>query len=193
MPADSRGGRLSLNLTPLNNFTGLFESSSNMNLQLIFRLTWALIPVIHCMNCVADEPWIIDPHTHFKGPEQIEFESTRVKRDPRNSLGHVVVPENYRAIADRLKIQSTLVVEAVDQDQPQFNDWLLRQAESNLICGYVARGDLASDDFRSNYKRYQKSGYLKGYRFRFDELNGYLSNDAARRKLKAKLKGKLGG
>lgn len=135
-------------------------------------------------SCRADEPWIVDPHTHFKGKEQIEFESRLVKRDPRNSLGHVVLPEDYRAIADRLGIQSTLVVEAVDQDQPQFNDWLLREAKSDLVCGYVARGDLTSREFLQNYARYRKSGYLKGYRFRFDELNDYLKHDVARRHLK---------
>ena len=134
--------------------------------------------------CHAEELWIIDPHTHFKGREQIEYESRQVKRDPRNSLGHVVVPEDYRQIADRLGIQSTLVVEAVDQDQARFNDWLLREATSDLVCGYVARGDLTCESFTENYKRYQKSGYLKGYRFRFDELNGYLKSENARQHLK---------
>lgn len=132
----------------------------------------------------VETPWIIDPHTHFKGQEQIEFERKHVKRDPRNTLGHVIVPEDYRSIADRLGIQSTLVVEAVDQDQPQFNDWLLREAKSDLVCGYVARGDLTSKSFTGRYNRYRKTGYLKGYRFRFDELNGYLKNEIARRHLK---------
>lgn len=96
----------------------------------------------------------------------------------------MVVPEDYRGVADRLGIQSTLAVEAIDQDQPRFNDWLLRQAKSDLVCGYVARGDLASEAFAKNYRRYRESSYMKGYRFRFDELHGYLENDTARGNLK---------
>ena len=123
--------------------------------------------------------WIIDTHTHFKGAEQIAVESKIRKRNPKDTLGQVIEPEDYRAVANRLGIQSTMVVEAVEQDHPQFNDWLLEQAKSDLICGYVARGDLNSDDFLKNYNRYRKSGYLKGYRFRTDELHGYLGNSKA--------------
>ncbi|WP_161604799.1 amidohydrolase family protein [Roseiconus nitratireducens] len=130
------------------------------------------------------KPWIIDPHTHFKGPEQIALEAKTTKYHPKNTLGHVVTPKDYRPVADRLGIQATVVVEAVDQEHPQFNDWVLEQAKSNLICGYIARGDLASTDFVVNYRRYQASGYLRGYRFRREELQGYLKNGVARANLK---------
>ena len=132
----------------------------------------------------AETPWIIDPHTHFKGEDQIAFESTVTKHDPRNSLGHVVKPEDYRAIADRLEIQSTLVVEAVDQDKSEFNDWVLEQAKSDVVCGYVARGDLSSPSFLQHYERYKESGYLNGYRFRMEELNGYLDDETAQKHLR---------
>ncbi|QDV86627.1 amidohydrolase family protein [Planctomycetes bacterium TBK1r] len=135
------------------------------------------------ITAIAEQPWIIDPHTHFKGREQIALENQTVKREPQNTLGHVVVPEDYRELADRLGIQSTLVVEAVDQDQPQFNDWLLDQAKSDLVCGYVARADLSSEDFQTHHRRYKQTGYLNGYRFRFDELSGYLKNETARKNL----------
>lgn len=131
----------------------------------------------------GEKPWIIDPHTHFKGEQQIAYEKKHVTREPQNTLGHVVVPEDYRELADRLGIQSTLVVEAVDQDQHRFNDWLLSQADSNLVCGYVARGDLTNSDFVTHHQRYKKTGYLNGYRFRFDELAGYLKNDQAMKNL----------
>jgi predicted TIM-barrel fold metal-dependent hydrolase len=131
-------------------------------------------------SAFSEKPWIIDPHTHFKGAEQIELENRTVERDPRNTLGHVVVPEDYRKIADHLGIQATLVVEAVDQSHPQFNDWMLTQAESDLVCGYIARGNLASKEFSSNYRRYKQTGHLNGFRFRFDELHGYLDGDLAR-------------
>lgn len=136
------------------------------------------------MIAAAEGPRIIDPHTHFKGPAQVAFESKATKRDPKDTLGQVLTPEDYRALADRLGIQSTLVVEAVDQDQPQFNDWVLDQAKSDLVCGYVARGDLSAEDFGEHYERYRKSGYLNGYRFRFDELRGYLDSEVARGNLK---------
>lgn len=129
-------------------------------------------------------PWIIDTHTHFKGAEQIAVEAKARKRHPQDTLGHVIRPEDYRAVADRLGIQATMVVEAVEQDHPQFNDWLIEQAKSELVCGYVARGDLTSDGFMENYNRYRKSGYLKGYRFRIDELHGYLDKPIALEHLK---------
>lgn len=127
----------------------------------------------------AQRPWIIDTHTHFKGATQVELESQTTKWDANNTLGQVVLPEDYRGVANRNNIQSTMVVEAVDQKHPQFNDWLLEQAKSDLICGYVARGDLASEAFKDNDQRYRNSGYLKGYRFRDGELNGYLSDPTA--------------
>ena len=130
------------------------------------------------------KPWIIDTHTHFKGEEQVAFESKAKKRHPKDTLGQVVEAEDYRELADRLSIDSTLVVEAVDQDKPAFNDWVIGQAKSDLICGYVARGDLSSPDFGEHHERYLKSGYLNGYRFRMDELAGYLDDEAARGNLK---------
>ncbi|MEM7146205.1 MAG: amidohydrolase family protein [Verrucomicrobiota bacterium] len=133
----------------------------------------------------AADPWIIDPHTHFKGEAQIAAENKGTTRNPKDSLGQLVTPEDYRALADRLEIQSTLITEAVDQDQPQFNDWVLEQAAaSDLVCGYVARGNLASPDFLENYERYRETGYLNGYRFRREELGQYLDNDTARENLK---------
>ena len=130
-------------------------------------------------------PWIIDPHTHFKGEAQITHESKTTPRDPRDTLGLVIKPEDYRETADRLGIQSTVIMEAVDQDQPQFNDWIFEEAaKSDLVCGYVARGDLLSPEFPSRYLRYQETGYLNGFRFRRDELRGYLENETGRKQLK---------
>lgn len=132
----------------------------------------------------AGDPWIIDPHTHFKGEEQIALEGKKREFHPKNSLGQVVLPEAYRALADRLGIQATLITEAVDQDQPQFNDWVLKQSQqSDLVCGYTAREDLASPGFLDRHNRYKKTGYLNGYRFRREELKGYLSDETARKHL----------
>ena len=133
---------------------------------------------------LAEKPWIIDPHTHFKGEEQIAYEATIKEWHPDNSLGKVVKPEDYRAVADRLELRSTLVVEACDQDKPEYNDWVLRQVkESDLLCGYIARADLTVTDFLIHHRRYQRTGFLNGYRFRFDELNGYLNDPLARQHL----------
>ena len=129
----------------------------------------------------AGKPWIIDPHTHFKGQQQISYESTKTEWHPQNSLGKVIKPEDYRPVADRLDLRSTLVVEACDPDKPEYNDWVLQQvAESELLCGYVARADLTDPEFLMHHRRYQKTGFLNGYRFRFDELNGYLNHPIAR-------------
>ena len=149
------------------------------------RILLAAVLTLLTTSAFAGEPWIIDPHTHFKGEDQIAHEGIRTTRHKDDTLGHVVKPEDYRELADRLEIQSTLIVEAVDQDQPQFNDWIFDQArKSDLVCGYVARGDLSSAEFIANYERYKKSGYLNGYRFRMEELHGYLSDETARKHLK---------
>ncbi len=133
------------------------------------------------LRLAAADPWIIDPHTHFKGKEQIALEQKTVKRDPKNSLGHVIVPGDYRKIADRLEIQSTLITEATGQDQLQFNDWVFEKAKSSdLVCGYTAREDLSASSFLERHERYLETGYLNGYRFRFDELRGYLADETAR-------------
>ena len=101
--------------------------------------------------------WIIDPHTHFKGEAQIAHETRGKKINPKNTLTRVVYPEDYRATADRTEIQSTVIMEAVDQGTPQFNDWVFEQAEkSDLVCGYIARGDLLSPEFLARYERYKK-------------------------------------
>jgi L-fuconolactonase len=132
----------------------------------------------------AAKPWIIDPHTHFKGATQIEYERERVERVPQDSLGRVVTAEDYRDVAERLEIRSTLVIEACDQDKPEFNDWVLNEAQSELICGYVARGDLTDPAFPQHFQRYYNTGYLNGFRFRFDELRGYLDNELAQKHLR---------
>ncbi len=133
---------------------------------------------------LAKKPWIIDPHTHFKGEAQVADEATRNQWHAQNSLGKVIKPADYRPVADRLQLRSTLVVEACDQDKPEYNDWVLEQAAaSELLCGYVARADLTQKEFLTHHRRYQKTGFLNGYRFRFDELNEYLNHDLAREHL----------
>ena len=154
------------------------------NLLLMKPLLAGLLALLS-VSAFAAEPWIIDPHTHFKGEAQIAHEGKGKKQNPKNSLDRVVVPEDYRELADRLEIQSTLITEAIDQDQPQFNDWIFEQAKkSDLVCGYTAREDLTNGNFLERHERYKKTGYLNGYRFRREELNGYLSNETARRHLK---------
>lgn len=145
---------------------------------------WAMVIVFASNIVFAKKPWIIDPHTHFKGEQQIAYEATIKEWHPDNSLGKVVKPEDYRVVANRLELRSTLVVEACDQDKPEYNDWVLQQvAQSELLCGYVARADLSSSDFLIHHRRYQQTGFLNGYRFRFEELNGYLNDSLARQHL----------
>ncbi|TWU05073.1 amidohydrolase family protein [Stieleria varia] len=131
----------------------------------------------------ADSPWIIDTHTHFKGTEQVLAEHAARSFDPRNTLGQVFVPNDYAPIAERLGIRATVVVEAVDQDLLRFNDWVIDQADSDLICGYVAHGDLTADDFASHHQRYMESGHLKGYRIRMGELASCLESEQGRKHL----------
>ena len=92
------------------------------------NLLLSLLASLALQAIAAADPCIIDPHTNFKGEEQIALESKTGKRRPKDSLGQVVVPEDYRDLADRLEIQSTLITEAIDQDQPQLNAWIFEQA-----------------------------------------------------------------
>lgn len=149
-----------------------------------YFVLWTMLFVFASDVAFAQKPWIIDPHTHFKGEEQIAYEALTKEWHPDNSLGKVIKPEDYRLVADRLELRSTLVVEACDQDKPEYNDWVLRQVkESDLLCGYIAREDLTTTDFLIHHRRYQRTGFLNGYRFRFDELNGYLNDPLARQHL----------
>ena len=149
-----------------------------------YFVLWTMLFVFASDVAFAQKPWIIDPHTHFKGEEQIAYEALTKEWHPDNSLGKVIKPEDYRLVADRLGLRSTLVVEACDQDKPEYNDWVLRQVkESDLLCGYIAREDLTTTDFLIHHRRYQRTGFLNGYRFRFDELNGYLNDPLARQHL----------
>ena len=149
-----------------------------------YFVLWTMLFVFASDVAFAQKPWIIDPHTHFKGEEQIAYEALTKEWHPDNSLGKVIKPEDYRLVADRLGLRSTLVVEACDQDKPEYNDWVLRQVkESDLLCGYIARADLTTTDFLIHHRRYQRTGFLNGYRFRFDELNGYLNDPLARQHL----------
>jgi L-fuconolactonase len=155
-------------------------------LSLAFLLGLAFVGTGRCQaeKRQAEKPWIIDTHTHFKGPEQVRVEGLVTPRVPRDTLGQVVVPEDYRNVADRLAIRSTIIVEATGQDHLEFNDWVLEQAKSDLVCGYLARGDLTSAEFATQHKRYLATGLLLGYRFRFEELRGYLDDEMALRNLK---------
>ena len=63
-------------------------------------LGFAVVWMGHAFGTSA-EPFMIDTHTHFKGKEQVAHEATQREYDPRNTLGHVVVPEDYRELADR--------------------------------------------------------------------------------------------
>lgn len=161
------------------------QTQSTLHPDMKLITLFAILFTSFALSATAADPWIIDPHTHFKGETQIAYEGQTREWHPENSLGHVVVPEDYRELADRLEIQATLITEATDQDQPRFNDWIFEHArKSDLVCGYTAREDLSSSGFLERHKRYVKTGYLNGYRFRGDELNGYLNNKTARKHLK---------
>lgn len=77
-------------------------------MQALRRTTAAFLSALASTVAIAEQPWIIDPHTHFKGPEQIAFENQTVKREPQNTLGHVVVPEDYRFSTAKDRDQSLL-------------------------------------------------------------------------------------
>ena len=81
-----------------------------------YFVLWTMLFVFASDVAFAQKPWIIDPHTHFKGEEQIAYEALTKEWHPDNSLGKVIKPEDYRLVADRLELRSTLVVEACDQE-----------------------------------------------------------------------------
>ncbi len=143
-------------------------------------LTLCLLNLI--VSASAGDLYIIDTHTHFKGREQIERQIERGQKvDPRNTLTQVATPKDYRELADRLNIASTLVVEAVDHSDIDLNAWIFDRAKkSDLLCGYVARENLSDPKFAERYETWKASGYLNGFRFRREELTGYLKDELAR-------------
>lgn len=143
------------------------------------------VPILAALisgSTFAGDFYIIDTHTHFKGEEQIERQIERgQKKDPKNTLTQVVTAEDYRGLADRLNIAATLVVEAIDHMDVDLNTWIFDQAKSSdLLCGYVARGNLSDPEFAERYEKWKTTGYLNGFRFRREELTGYLGDELAR-------------
>ncbi|MEM9280393.1 MAG: amidohydrolase family protein [Verrucomicrobiota bacterium] len=140
-----------------------------------------LLTSLHALGSASDL-YIIDTHTHFKGPQQIERQVERGQPiNPTNTLTQVVTPEDYRELADRLKISATLVVEAIDHPDIDLNAWMFERAmESDLLCGYVARENLSDPEFTRRYETWKATGYLNGFRFRREELTEYLENSLAR-------------
>ncbi|NRB74634.1 MAG: amidohydrolase family protein [Verrucomicrobiales bacterium] len=137
---------------------------------------------ILCTTGNAGDLYIIDTHTHFKGEEQIKRQIERgQKKDSKNTLTQVVTAVDYRELADRLSIAATLVVEAIDHPDVDLNASIFDQAKnSDLICGYVARENLSDPEFAERYEEWKATGYLNGFRFRREELTGYLGDELAR-------------
>ena len=44
-------------------------------MKLPLQITILLLSLLCTPDCLGEKPWIIDPHTHFKGEEQIAYES----------------------------------------------------------------------------------------------------------------------
>ena len=130
----------------------------------------------------ADQFYIIDTHTHFKGEAQIKRQVERgQQKDPKNTLTQVVTAEDYRELADRLNIAATLVVEAIDHTDVDLNAWIFEQVKnSDLLCGYVARENLSDPEFAARYEKWKATGYLNGFRLRREELARCLADDLAR-------------
>ncbi len=147
-----------------------------------FSCLLPLIAGLITTTAQADDLYIIDTHTHFKGKEQIKRQIERGQKvDPKNTLTQMVTPEDYRELADRLHIGATLVVEAIDHPDIDLNAWIFKQAKkSNLVCGYVARENLSDPQFAERYETWKATGYLNGFRFRREELTGYLKDELAR-------------
>ena len=137
---------------------------------------------ILCTTGNAGDLYIIDTHTHFKGEEQIKRQIERgQKKDSKNTLTQVVTAVDYRELADRLSIAATLVGEAIDHPDVDLNASIFDQAKnSDLICGYVARENLSAPEFAERYEEWKATGYLNGFRFRREELTGYLGDELAR-------------
>jgi L-fuconolactonase len=113
----------------------------------------------------------IDTHTHFKSEAQIAEEAKTRKWEPQNTLGQVVLPDDYAKVAEANDIEATIFVEASGHDMPEVNDWALQQAaDSKWICGYIARGDFLSDSFDEHHARYSQSPWFKGYRLRKEDI-----------------------
>ena len=117
---------------------------------------------------------IIDTHTHFFDPTRPQGVPWPTKGSP---LYHPVYPKDWAAVANKLGVRETVVVEA--SPWPGDNDWILNlAAKEKSIVGFIGHGLPGSSDFPKEIKRLAANPIFRGVRVGGDELRDNIgSND----------------
>ncbi len=103
---------------------------------------------------------VIDTHTHFYDPTR----SGGVPWPPANSpLYRPVYPKDWQALAGKLGIHETIVIEA--SKLVEDNDWILNLAEKEkAIIGFIGNLQPAAPDFAGHLKRLATNPIFRGIR-----------------------------
>ena len=128
----------------------------------------------------AEQPVIIDTHTHFYDPTRPEGVPWPGKDD--KLLYRKVLPDEFQKLVKLHGVTGTIVVEA--SPWPKDNDWLLKLAKSEpIIKGIVGRLFPGKAEFANELNRLKKEPLFRGIRISSGELKAGLENEAFRKDL----------
>jgi L-fuconolactonase len=103
----------------------------------------------------------LDAHTHFYDPTRPQGAPWPGKQD--KVLYRPVLPAEFKELTHKLRVQSTIVVEA--SPWLEDNQWLLDLAAKNpVIVGVVGHLDPKSDEFAKHCERFAANQLFRGIR-----------------------------
>lgn len=117
----------------------------------------------------------LDAHTHFYDPTRSQGVPWPGKQD--KVLYRAVLPAEFQELTSKLRVQSTIVVEA--SPWVEDNQWLLELAEKNpVIVGIVGHLDPVSDEFAKHCERFAANKLFRGIRVNHANLRRGLEQPA---------------
>ena len=123
----------------------------------------------------ADNPTVIDAHTHFYDPGRPQG----VPWPPRDDklLYRPVLPKDYRSLPVPHAVTGTVVVEA--SPRLEDNQWVLDLAATNpFIVGVVGNLPAGTKGFAAQLRRFAANKLFRGIRLRDRKLEGTLEDPA---------------
>lgn len=128
----------------------------------------------------ADAFPLIDTHTHFYDPTRPEGVPWPGKDD--KLLYRRMLPQDYKAVAQRHGVTGTVVVEC--SPRLEDNQWLLDLAKGDpFLVGIVGRLIPGTDEFRKHLRRFSANPLFRGIRITAAEVKQGISLAAVQRDL----------
>lgn len=117
----------------------------------------------------------LDAHTHFYDPRRPQGVPWPDKQD--KLLYRPVLPAEFKKLAEKQRVRSTIVVEA--SPWLEDNQWLLDLAEKDaFIVGVVGHLDPASAEFAKHLDRFARAPLFRGIRINHSDLRRALDRQA---------------